>query len=74
MSNIFTKSAIESKTIVAAFVTVLASVLSLLGYSIGTEDQAMIVGIVTSLVTAVGGALAIYGRVKATKAITRTGE
>ena len=74
MSDIFTKGPFESKTIIAAIVTLAASILALLGYTFTPEDQAVIVGIGTSLVTALGAALAIYGRVKATKQITRKGD
>lgn len=74
MSNIFTKAPYESKTIIAAVVTLLASLLAILGYTFTPEDQAVIVGVVTSLVTAMGAVAAIIGRVKATKAITRKGD
>lgn len=69
MSNIFTKSVFESKTIIAAFVTLLASILSLLGYTFTPEDQAVIVGFVAALVTTAGSIAAIVGRIKATKRI-----
>lgn len=74
MSGIFTKTAFESKTIIAAIVTLVASILALLGYTFTPEDQAVIVGIVTSLVTFAGAIAAIIGRIRATKAITRKGD
>ena len=74
MSGIFTKGPLESKTIIAAIVTLVASILALLGYTFTPEDQAVVVGLVTSLVTAVGAVAAIVGRIKATKQITRKGD
>lgn len=74
MSNIFTKAPHESKTIIAAVVTLLASILGLMGFTLTPEDQAVIVGIITSLITAAGAIAAIIGRVKATKQITRKGD
>lgn len=71
MSGLFTKTASESKTIISALVVLVASILGLLGFSLTPEDQAVLVGIITSLITAAGAIAAIIGRVKATKQITR---
>lgn len=59
----------QSKTIIGAVVTVLALVLTAFGYGIGAEDQAALVDYAVSLGGVVGGLLAIYGRVKASKEI-----
>jgi len=52
----------KSKTIWGSIVAVLALVAGAFGYSVGPDAQAEIV---TSLVGVVGGAFAIYGRIKA---------
>lgn len=59
----------QSKTILGAVVTVLAMILTAFGYGIGVEDQAALVDYAVSLGGVVGGLLAIYGRVKASKDI-----
>ena len=59
----------QSKTIIGAVVTVLAMILTAFGYGIGAEDQAALVDYAVSLGGVVGGLLAIYGRVKASKDI-----
>ena len=58
-----------SKTIIGAVVTVLALVATAFGYGIGAEDQAALADYAVSLGGIVGGLLAIYGRVKASKEI-----
>lgn len=52
----------KSKTIWGSIVAVLALVAGIFGYQIGPDAQAEIV---TGLVGVVGGAFAIYGRIKA---------
>lgn len=59
----------QSKTIIGAVITVLALVLTAFGYGIGAEDQAALADYAVSLGGIVGGLLAIYGRVKASKDI-----
>ena len=59
----------QSKTIIGAVVTVLAMILTAFGYGIGAEDQAALVDYAVSLGGVVGGLLAIYGRLKASKDI-----
>lgn len=71
MSDLFTKSPFESKTVVAATVTLVASALGIAGYTFTPEDQAVIIGLGTAIVTGIGAAVSIYGRIKATKFISR---
>lgn len=63
------KSVLESKTIWGGIVALAAGGLGVLHYSITPADQASLVGLLTSLATGVGSALAIYGRVVASKKI-----
>lgn len=51
-----------SKTIWGSIVAIAALVAGAFGYSVGTEAQGEIV---TAIIGIIGGALAIYGRVKA---------
>jgi len=59
----------QSKTIIGAVITVLALVAGVFGYGIGAEDQAALADYAVTLGGVVGGLLAIYGRVKASKDI-----
>ena len=64
-----TKSIWASKTVWAGLVAVIAGVAGIWGYSISPEDQSSIVEIVLAVAAAVGGAGAIVGRIKASKAV-----
>jgi hypothetical protein len=59
----------QSRTIIGSLITVVASVLALAGY---TLDVAAASELVFGLAGLIGGALAWYGRVKATRPISRT--
>jgi hypothetical protein len=63
------KGALSSKTVWAGIVTMAASALGCAGYVLSAADQASLVDGLTSLVTLVSGAAAIYGRVVASKQI-----
>ena len=63
------KSFVASKTIWGAGIAILPQLLSLFGLEISAADAEGIVSHVDAVVTAVGGLLAIYGRVTAKKAI-----
>lgn len=63
------KSIFASKTVWAGIVVVLATLAQFFGYEINAADQASIVVILTQAATLIGGAVAIYGRVTATKKI-----
>lgn len=59
-----------SRTIWAGIVSALAGIAGVAGYSISPEDQAQIVTLVVGVASLVGGAGAIFGRIKASKAVT----
>jgi len=65
------KSFIESKTIWGAAIAVVPPLANLFGYTVTGADVAQVTGSIDSVVTAVGGLLAVFGRVTATKAIGR---
>ncbi len=64
-----TKKWYESKTIWASIVTVAAAVAGMFGYTIDTDTQNAIISNITSLVAAVGGVIAMWGRIVADKKI-----
>lgn len=64
-----TKTLLQSKTVWGAILSVVGALAGLFGYSFGPEDQEAVIMIGTTLATAIGSLLAVYGRVKATKAI-----
>ena len=59
----------QSKTIWGSIISVIALGLNSFGFTLGTDDQQMLVDTILQLVTAGGAGLAIYGRVKASKSI-----
>lgn len=61
----------QSKTIWGGIITVLAVVLGAFGYTLTGDDQSLLVDIVSTIVGAIGGLLAIYGRVKASKKVSK---
>ncbi len=63
------KSWYQSKTIWGALIAVAASALQLAGLEIGAADQAELADIAVTLAGAVGGLLALYGRLVATGSI-----
>ena len=63
------KGLLASKTVWGAGLAVLASLASLFGYSFTEGDQQAVVEVVTTLVAALSGLYAIYGRIKASKKI-----
>ncbi len=64
-----TKSIFESKTVWGAIIAIVSAVAGLLGYAFGPEEQEMLIMAGTTISTAVGSILSVYGRVKATKKI-----
>ncbi len=56
----------QSKTIWGALIAVAASALQLAGLEIGAAEQAELADIAVTLTGAVGGLLALYGRLVAT--------
>lgn len=64
-----TKSLLMSKTFWGAIIAIVASLVGFAGYTFGVEDQQALLEVITTVGTAAGGLLAIFGRIKATKAI-----
>ncbi len=63
------KGVLESKTVLGGIVVILSGAAGLLGYDFDAELQGQIAGLVTNIVTVIGGAVTIYGRIKASKRI-----
>ncbi len=64
-----TKNASKSVTVIAGVGTVIFSIAGLLGVHVADELQAEILQNVTMVATAIGGLIAIWGRIKATTKI-----
>ena len=58
-----------SRTVWASLVTVAAAIGGLMGMSIGATDQALMTEALLQIVTAVGGVIAVLGRLSATEKI-----
>ena len=67
MNNI--KGVLSSKGVWGGFIVVVSALLGMFGYTIGLEDQQAITDAVSQIGAMVGGLLAIYGRITATKRI-----
>ena len=63
------KSAFASKGVWGGLIAVAAGLLAVFGYSISPADQVQLVNLVAGLISAIGGILAIIGRIRATKRI-----
>ena len=59
-----TKSALTSKTVIGAVVTIAASISLMFGFDIGDTN-----GLAEQISAALGGILALYGRITAVKRI-----
>ncbi len=72
-TQVQTKPWYASKTIWGGIIALIAAVLSLFGHQIDPQTQKFItdqaVQIATAIAAAVGGGLAIYGRIKAEKKV-----
>jgi len=64
-----TKSWWESKTIWGAGLVLASTVLGIFGYDFSGADQALIAEYANDMIVTVGGVIAIYGRVVASKAL-----
>lgn len=64
-----TKKWWESKTVWGGIVAVLAGGAGLFGVSLAAEDKVYVIDALTAIASAVGGLLAVYGRVKADKKV-----
>lgn len=69
MSTATTKKWYESKTIWGGIIALLGAAAGAFGYAVDADTQASIVDLVTVAGTALGGLLAIFGRVKASKKV-----
>jgi len=58
-----------SKGVWGGVIALLAAILGAFGYALGADDQVALADIALSIGGAVGGLLAIYGRVKASKGV-----
>ena len=63
------KSALASRGVWGGGIAVLAGVVGFLGYTISAADQRSIIDLIENAAALIGGALAIYGRIRATKRI-----
>ncbi len=63
----------NSKTIWGALISVIASLLHVSGINIAAADQGQLVDSIVNIAGALGGLLAVYGRVTATSAIKSAG-
>jgi hypothetical protein len=61
----------QSKTILGAGVTVAASIGALMGIDISAADQSAITESLMAIAGGIGGAIAIYGRIKADTPISK---
>ena len=66
-----TKSILASRTFWGALLVILASFFNLLGYAISEDMQAEAGELIAGFTSLVGGVIALWGRVKATKKIGR---
>jgi hypothetical protein len=55
----------QSKTMWGAIMTIASATLGVLGYDIGDAEREAMTGVLTSLGAAIGGLVAIIGRIKA---------
>ena len=63
------KSLFASKTFWGGLIAVVAGILGFFGYQLGSEDQAAIIEAGAAVAASLGGVVAIWGRVKASKLI-----
>lgn len=64
-----TKSMLSSRAVWGGIIAVLAGIANIFGYALAPADQAVLVDTVTGVVGSVGGLIAVYGRVTATRQI-----
>lgn len=63
------KSILTSKTIWGVIISLVGKLAAAGGYSVLPEDEALVSGAISLLVSTAGDLLAVYGRVKATKKV-----
>ena len=64
-----TKSILASKVFWGAMISLLGKLAAVLGYNVMPEDEAMLSAAISLVFSGFGDLLAVYGRIKATKAI-----
>lgn len=69
MGDSDTKKWYQSKGIIGGIVTILAVALGAFGYQLAPEDQTQLIEAVSAIGGVIGGLLAIWGRMAATKNI-----
>jgi uncharacterized membrane protein HdeD (DUF308 family) len=69
MDNRIEKHWWESKAVWGGVVALIAGILGVFGVAVSTAEQGLLVESLTGIAAAVGGLLAIYGRIKASKSI-----
>jgi uncharacterized membrane protein (DUF441 family) len=55
----------ESKTVWGGIIALIAGIAGAFGTQVGIEDQEAAASVMTALASAIGGAIAVYGRMKA---------
>lgn len=70
MATATTKKWYESKTIWGGIIALLAALAGAFGYAVDADTQASIIDLATVVGTGLGGLLAIFGRIKASKKVT----
>jgi len=63
------KSILASKTVWGGLIAIAAALLGMFGYTVTPSDQVAVVDAIAAVAAAVGGAIAIFGRIVATKRI-----
>lgn len=63
------KSIFASKTFWGGFVALLGGALGFLGWTLTADDQQALIDLGVGIAASVGGVVAIYGRIKASKKI-----
>ena len=63
------KSLLASKTFWGGVIALLAGVLGIFGYTLSADDQQALIDLGVGIAASIGGVIAIWGRVKASKKI-----
>lgn len=66
-----TKPVFASKTVWGALVAIAASLAGLAGFTLAEGDQAELIDLLAQGATLIGAAIALYGRISATKQLHR---
>jgi len=59
----------QSKTVIGGLVALGAGIAGIFGVALGPDDQAVTTDALVGIAGAIGGLLAVYGRIKANRAI-----